>query len=117
MTHNFFSFIQLQHATLSFSFRLYKKFSPLIEASLLHTQEDVAINLSKHESNRICHLLALLRAHHILYFNMVRVKGHFYPLNVELNHIWHLLALLGAHHILHISRVRVKGYFKGLSTL
>ena len=39
---------------------------------------------------------------------MVRVKGHFNPLNAELYPICQLLALLGAHHILHVSKVRVK---------
>jgi len=45
--------------------------------------------------NPICHLLALLGAHHILHVSRIRVK-------------WHFLALLGAHHILHVSRIRVK---------
>jgi len=61
--------------------------------------------------NPICHLLALLAAHHILHVSRVRVKGHFNPLNAGLNPICHLLALLKAHHILHVSRVRVKGHF------
>jgi len=65
--------------------------------------------------NPICHLLALLGAHHILHVSRVRVKGHFNPLNVELNHICHLLALLVAHHILHVSSVRVKGDFNPLN--
>jgi len=60
------------------------------------------------ELNLICHLLALLGAHHILHVSKIRVKGHFNPLNAELNPICHLLALLGAHHILHVSRIRVK---------
>ena len=63
------------------------------------------------ELNHICHLLALLGAHHILHISRIRVKGHFNPLNAELNPICHLLALLGAHHILHVSRIRVKGHF------
>jgi len=58
--------------------------------------------------NPICHLLALLGAHHILHVSRIRVKGHCNPLNAELNPICHLMALLGAHHILHVSRVRVK---------
>ena len=61
----------------------------------------------KAELNPICHLLALLGAHHILHVSGVRVKGHFNPLKVELNPICHLLALLGAHHILHVGRIRV----------
>jgi len=60
------------------------------------------------ELNPICHLLALLGAHHILHVSRIRVKGHFNPLNSELNPICHLLALLGDHHILHVSRIRVK---------
>jgi len=56
----------------------------------------------------VCHQLALLGAHHILHVSRMRVKGHFNPLNAELNPICHLLALSGAHHILHISRIRVK---------
>jgi len=65
--------------------------------------------------NPICHLLALLGAHHIVHISRIRVKGHFKghykehynPLNAELNSICHLLALLGAHHIFHVSRIRV----------
>jgi len=64
------------------------------------------INLLYAELNPICHLLALLGAHHILYVSRVRVKGHFNPLNAKLYHICHLLTLLGAHHILHISKVK-----------
>ena len=66
--------------------------------------------------NPICHLLALLGAHHILHVSRMRVKGHFNPLNAKLNPICHLLALLGAHHILHVSRIRVKGHFNPLNT-
>jgi len=65
--------------------------------------------------NPICHLLALLRAHHILHVSRVRVKGYFNPLNAELNPICHLLALLGAHHIFHVCWIRVKGYFNPLN--
>ena len=65
-------------------------------------------NPSNIELNPICHLLALLGAHHILHVSRIRVKGHFNPVNTELNPICQLLALLGAHHILHISRIRVK---------
>jgi len=60
------------------------------------------------ELNPICHLLALLGAHHILHISRVRVNEHFNPLNAELNPICHLLTLLGAHHILNVSRIRVK---------
>jgi len=56
----------------------------------------------------MCHLLALLGAHHILHISRRRVKGHCNPLNAELNPMCHLLALLGAHHILHVSRIMVK---------
>ena len=66
--------------------------------------------------NPICHLLALLGAHHILYVSIIRVKRHFNPLNAELNRICHLLALLGAHHILHVSIIRVKRHFNPLNT-
>ena len=65
--------------------------------------------------NPICHLLALLGAHHIIHFSRVRVKWHFNPSNAELNQICHPLALLGAHHILHVSRIRVKGPFYPLN--
>ena len=41
------------------------------------------------ELNSICHLLALLGAHHILHVSRMRVN----PLNPELNPICHLLAL------------------------
>ena len=60
------------------------------------------------ELNTICHLLALLGAHHIFHFSRLRVKVHFNPSNLKLNPICHFLALLGAHHILHVSRIRVK---------
>ena len=60
------------------------------------------------ELNPICHLLALLEAHHILHASRIRVKVHCNPLNAELNPICYLLALLGAHHILHVSRIRFK---------
>ena len=54
--------------------------------------------------NPICHLLALLGAHHILHVSRIRVN----PLNAQLNPICHLLALLEAHSILHFIRIRVK---------
>ena len=68
--------------------------------------------------NPICHLLALLGAHHILHVSRIRVnvlyvvriffvKTNLIPLNAELNPICHPLALLGAHHILRVSRIRV----------
>jgi hypothetical protein len=74
--------------------------------------------------NPICHLLALLGAHHILHVSRIRVNP--YPANVEnimdtlvqyaQQHILvdkysisnPLPALLGAHRILHVSRIRVK---------
>jgi len=65
--------------------------------------------------NPICHLLLLLRAHHILHVSRIMVKGHFNPLNAQLNPICHLLLLLRAHHILHVSRIRVKGHFNPLN--
>ena len=93
------------------------------------------VNLLNAELNPVCHLLALLGAHHILHVSRIRVKVLCYksegpwfdlffyqciygcvdrgstvvnPLNAELNPICHLLALLGAHHILHVSRISVK---------
>ena len=71
------------------------------------------------ELNPICHLLALLGAHHILHVSRIRVnviyvvriffvKTNRNLLNAQLNPICHLLALLGAHRILHFSGVRVK---------
>ena len=63
----------------------------------------IRVNPSNSELNPICHLLALLGAHHILHIIRIRVN----PSNSELNPICHLLALLGAHHIFHISRIRV----------
>jgi len=59
------------------------------------------------ELNKICHLLALLGAHHILHVSRVRVKEYFNPLNAELNPICHLLTLLGTHHPLHVSGISV----------
>ena len=73
------------------------------------------INPLNTELNPICHLLALLGAHHIHHISGVRVKGHFNPLNAQLNPICHLLALLGAHHILHVRRISVKGHFNPLN--
>ena len=63
----------------------------------------VKFNTSNAKLNPICHLLALLGAHHILHVSRIRVN----PLNPELNPICYLLALL-AHHFLHVSRIRVK---------
>jgi len=68
------------------------------------------INPSNAELSPICHLLALLAAHHILHVSRIRVKGHFNPSNAEISPICHLLALLEAHHIFHVSRKRVKTY-------
>ena len=74
----------------------------------LNVEGDTNINPLNAELNPICHLLALLGAHHILHVSGIRVKGHSNPLNAKLNPICHLLTLLGAHHILHVSRIRVK---------
>jgi len=59
----------------------------------------------KAQLNPICHLLALLEAHHIFHVSRIRVNPVYKPLNSELNPFCHLLALLGAHHILHVSRI------------
>jgi len=59
------------------------------------------------ELNPICHLLALLGAHHILHVSRIRVNHVYNPLNAQLNPTCHLLALLGAHHTVHVSRIRV----------
>ena len=64
----------------------------------------IKVNPSNAKLNPICHLLALLGAHHILHVSRIKVN----PSNAMLNPICHLLALLGAHHILHVSRIRVK---------
>ena len=64
----------------------------------------VAFNALNAESNPICHLLALLGAHHILHIRRIRVNPR---ASLGSNPICHLLATLGAHHILHISRIRV----------
>ena len=84
-------------------------------AVCLSGQHFVLISPLNAELNPICHLRALLGAHHILHVSRIRVKEHFNPLNAELNPICHLLALLGAHHILHVSRIRVKGHFNPLN--
>jgi len=55
----------------------------------------------------MCHLLALLRAHHNLHVSRIIVNDYFNTLNAKLKPICHLLALLEAHHILHVSRIRV----------
>ena len=60
------------------------------------------------ELNPICHLLALLGAHHILHVSRIRFNWHFNPLNAELNPICQLLALLGTHHIFRVSGLKVK---------
>ena len=70
----------------------------------------LVINPLNAELNPICHLLALLGAHHILHVSRIRVNplnNKLNSLNAELNPTCHLLALLGAHHILHVSRIRV----------
>jgi len=61
----------------------------------LNSSGNPHINSLNADLNPICHLLALLGAHHILHVSRIRVE-------------WHLLALLGAHHILHVSGIRVK---------
>jgi len=42
------------------------------------------LNFLNAQLNPICHLRALLGAHHILYVSRVGVKGYFNPLNAEL---------------------------------
>jgi len=74
----------------------------------LHAKIPEKFNSLNAKLNPICHLLASLRAHHILHVSRIRVKGHFNPLNAKLNPICHLLALLGAHHIFYVSRLKVK---------
>ena len=70
---------------------------------VLEVRKQYQINPLNAELNPICHLLALLGAHHIIHISGIRVN----PLNAELNPICHLLALLGTHHILHLSGIRV----------
>jgi len=98
--------------------------------------QEYPLNPLNAELNPICHLLALLGAHHILHVSKIRVMSPWMlqcqiactpfcscvltvnsqmgkhqpinPLNPELNPICYLLALLGAHHFLHVSRIRVK---------
>ena len=65
--------------------------------------------------NPICHLLALLGAHHILHVSRIRVNQVYNPLNAMLNPIFLLLALLGSHHILHVSRLRVNQVYNLLN--
>ena len=58
----------------------------------LNVEGDTNINPLNAELNPICHLLALLGAHHILHVSGIRVKGHSNPLNAKLNPIficWH----------------------------
>ena len=45
------------------------------------------INPLNAELNPICHLLALLGAHHIFHASRISVKGHFNPSNTKLNPI------------------------------
>jgi hypothetical protein len=81
-----------------------------IEGQLVRTWRKLEItgfNPLNAKLNPICHLLALLGAHHILHISRISVN----PLNAQLNPICHLLALLGAHHILHVSRIRVNDFF------
>ena len=68
----------------------------------------IRVNTLKAELNPICYLLALLGAHHFLHVSRIRVN----TLNAELNPICYLLALLGAHHFLHVSRIRVNQTLK-----
>jgi len=75
-----------------------------LNVALKYLSSKLLINPLNAELNPICHLLALLGAHHILHVNRIKVK----TLNPELNPIYYLLALLGAHHFLHVSRIRVK---------
>jgi len=77
-------------------------------------QSSVCIPLNA-KLNPICHLLALLGAHHILHVSRIRVNQVSKPLNAKLNSICHLLALLGAHRILHVSRIRVNQVYNTLN--
>jgi len=55
-----------------------------------------AFNPLKAELYPVCHLLALLGAHHIIHVSRIRVKAHFNPLNAEVNPIavcWHYYEL------------------------
>jgi hypothetical protein len=91
------------------------------------------INSLKTQLNPICHLLALLGAHHILHVSRIRVNLKYHdlytsslstarnmhninPLKTQLNPICHMVALLGAHHILHVSRIRVNSKYHNLHT-
>ena len=44
-------------------------------ARTLSLKQNNRINLLNAELNPICHLLALLRAHHILHVSRIRIKG------------------------------------------
>jgi len=99
-------YCRTQHAATDFTHRLY---------TALKNFQIPPFDPLNAELNPICHLVALLGAHHILHISRIRVKGHYNPLNAELNPICHLVALLGAHHILHVSSIRVKGHYKPLN--
>ena len=66
-------------------------------------QQVPPLNPLNAQLNPICHLLALLGAHHILHVSRIRVK---HPVK------YHLRALLEAHHILHVRSIRVKRQVK-----
>jgi hypothetical protein len=77
------------------------------------------VNPFNAELNPICHLLALLGAHHILHVSRIRVK---YKIQIKLFertnnficilHVY-VYALLGAHHILHVRGVRINDAVQG----
>ena len=105
---------------MSISYKKYPHFNPLnvklnpichllalLGAHHILHVSRIRVNPSNAKLNTICHLLALLGAHHILHFSRIRVN----PSNAKLNTICHLLTLLGAHHILHVSRIRVNYWF------
>jgi transposase len=73
----------------------------------------IRVNPLNTKLNPICHLLALLAAHHIIHASRIRVN----PLNTKLNPICHLLALLANHHILHVSRIRVNPLYAKLNPI
>jgi hypothetical protein len=56
---------------------LWKEFwsQALEELAMLQNRRHVTVNPLKAELNPICHLLALLRAHHILHVSRIRIKG------------------------------------------
>jgi len=69
----------------------------LVYVTLYRWPFGVHINPLNTELNPICHLLALLEAHHILHISRIRVKGHIQNDIYQMSYWYNLLSWWWAH--------------------